>query len=177
MVLHVTGSFIALALHPLDRKGLDACIDLDQTLHFGHQRLSRIRRRLRVLGQQQAELEDGMDRAHADPRRRVAVGQVRRVDPERPIAGGKAPTVRMIPAHIAEQAGAPFHALHELFRQTAHLFVGQASLTQSLDRECDVGDDLPRRQNVGFGSHLEDVEKRGKCGRIGELQQQQAAVI
>ncbi len=178
MVLHA-GS-IPLPLHPLNRERPDARIHLDQAAHFGHQRSSRIRRRLRVfirvLGQQ-AKLKDGMDGAHADARRRIIFAQVRRTDAERPVACRKAPALGMIPAHVAEQAGASLHALHKLFRQCAHLRVGQSGVAQPLDRECDVGNDLPRGQGVGFGRHLQDFEKSRQRGRTGELQEQQAAVI
>lgn len=165
-----------MPLHPLNRERPDARIHLDQAAHFGHQRFSRIRRRLRVLGQQ-AKLKDGMDGAHADARRRIIFAQVRCADAERPVACRKAPALGMIPAHVAEQAGASFHALQEFFRQCAHLCVGQSGVTQPLDRECDVGNDLPRGQSVGFGRHVQDVEKSRQRDRTGELQEQQAAVI
>ena len=83
----------------------------------------------------------------------------------------------MIDAHVAQNAGAHLHALHEFLGQASDLVVGQAGDAQPFHREADIGRNPAGRESVRVGRRLQRAEKGRDGGGRLELHHQQAAVI
>ena len=164
-----------VARQRLDRQDLHpAFMAGEQGLHMVEQRVARLQRRpLADDRTAHAHLHDRMHARQFDTRRAAC----RRT----PVAGRKAPALRVVATHVAEHAGAGLHAFPELLREEFELFFGQAQGAQAGAGERDVQGRRAhrvraalRRRQLAAIEHR--TEERCGRGRVAKGDQQQTAV-
>ena len=125
----------------------------------------------------QPNLDDRMNGTEVDARRGVVFGKVRGVHSEMPVERRQTPAMGMVDPQIPEQAGAAFHALHELVGKFEHFALRQTGDAQAFDRERNIVAICPGCSSWASDVKGSDAQKCCQCRRPFEAEQKQASVM